>query len=235
MRVLTSGILMTLCCSVAFAQLTMRGSGPVETTAQGRVIEKLDYDRKIVATNGLPSAAEYRAELAERERMKKVAREVGPWFEAIQHLEVAQKDGETKHAADGGGMAGDGVGGKPTGQTGQGMAAYIEAMRVFNSSTAEGGSVAKDARQLKAALEELLYRRGGEVVCGPGRGVNMKYPLELLLVRYQSWKAQNLPMDELYAAKSADLWPGKVPEDAERVTKKITLYPGEGEIGRAHV
>ena len=228
MRVLTSGILMTLCCSVAFAQLTMRGSGPVETTAQGRVIEKLDYDRKIVATNGLPSAAEYRAELAERERMKKVAREVGPWFEAIQHLEVAQKDGETKHAADGGGMAGDGVGGKPTGQTGQGMAAYIEAMRVFNSSTAEGGSVAKDARQLKAALEELLYRRGGEVVCGPGRGVNMKYPLELLLVRYQSWKAQNLPMDELYAAKSADLWPGKVPEDAERVTKKITLYPGEG-------
>ncbi len=212
----------------ASAQISFRGAGPVETDSQGHVIEKLDYDRKIVATNGLPSAAEYRAELAERERMKKVAREVGPWFEAIQHLEVTQGESEKKYAEDGGGMAGDGVGGAVTGQSGQGMAAYLEAMRVFNSDTSEGGSVSKDARQLKAALEELLYRRGGEVVCGPGRGVSIKYPLELLLVRYQSWKAQSLPLDQLYAAKSADLWPGKVPNDAERVTKKVTLYPGEG-------
>ena len=209
------------------AQVSFRGAGPVETDSQGHVIEKLDSDRKIVATNGLPTAAEYRAELAERERMKKVAREVGPWFEAIQHLEIVQKEGEEKYDADGGGMAGDGAGPTP-GQSGEGMAAYIEAMRVFNSNTAEGGSVSKDARQLKAALEELLYRRGGEVVCGPSRGVSIKYPLELLLVRYQSWKAQSIPIKELYPAKSADLWPGKVAQDAERVTKKVTLYPGEG-------
>lgn len=220
------GLLCTVCAPL-MAQVSFRGAGPVETDSQGHVIEKLDYDRKIVATNGLPSAAEYRAELAERERMRKVAREVGPWFEAIQHLEVSQKESEEKYDADGGGEAVDGKG-VVTGQTGQGMAAYIEAMRVFNSSTAEGGSVAKDARQLKAALDELLYRRGGEVVCGPSRGVSIKYPLELLLVRYQSWKAQSIPMKELYAAKSADLWPGKVPKDAERVTKKVTLYPGEG-------
>lgn len=213
--------------ALAFAQVNFRGAGPVETDSQGHVIEKLDYDRKIVATNGLPTAAEYRAELAERERMKKVAREVGPWFEAIQHLEVVQKAGEDKYDADGGGLAGDGAGPTP-GHSGEGMAAYIEAMRVFNSNTSEGGSIAKDARQLKAALEELLYRRGGEVVCGPSHGVSIKYPLELLLVRYQSWKAQSLSMKELYPAKSADLWPGKVDKDAERVTKKVTLYPGEG-------
>lgn len=211
----------------ARAQITFRGTGPVETDSKGHVIEKLDYDRKIVATNGLPSAAEYRAELAERERMKKVAREVGPWFDAIQRLEIDQKEGEKKYDADGGGEAGDGAK-EVVGQTGPGMLAYIEAMRTFNSNTSEGGSVSKDARQLKAALEELLYRRGGEVVCGPSRGVSIKYPLELLLVRYQSWKAQSLPIDELYPAKSADLWPGAVPKDAERVTKKVTLYPGEG-------
>ena len=227
MRVLLSLSALLVWTQVMFAQVSFRGAGPVETDSQGHVIEKLDYDRKIVATNGLPSAAEYRAELAERERMKKVAREVGPWFEAIQHLEIVQKEGEAKYDADGGGLAGDGAGPTP-GQSGEGMAAYIEAMRVFNSNTAEGGSISKDARQLKAALEELLYRRGGEVVCGPSRGVSIKYPLELLLVRYQSWKAQSLPIKELYAAKSADLWPGKVPEDAERVTKKVTLYPGEG-------
>lgn len=227
MKVLLSLSALLVWTQVMFAQVSFRGAGPVETDSQGHVIEKLDYDRKIVATNGLPSAAEYRAELAERERMKKVAREVGPWFEAIQHLEIVQKEGEAKYDADGGGLAGDGAGPTP-GQSGEGMAAYIEAMRVFNSDTAEGGSVSKDARQLKAALEELLYRRGGEVVCGPSRGVSIKYPLELLLVRYQSWKAQSVPIKELYAAKSADLWPGKVPEDAERVTKKVTLYPGEG-------
>ena len=212
----------------AHAQLTFRNDKPAEVTRQGHVIEKLDYDRKIVATNGLPSAAEYRAELKERERMRKVAREVGPWFDAIQRLEIDQKAAEERYADDGGGLAGDGVGGKATGQTGQGMVAYVETMRIFNSDTEEGGSLAKDARQLKAALEELLYRRGGEVVCGPSRGVSIKWPLELLLVRYQSWKAQRLGMDELYPAKSADLWPGKVPADAERVRKKVRLYPGEG-------
>lgn len=227
MKFLASLLCIIFVSSVAVAQLTYLNSGPVETDSQGRVIEKLDYNRRIVATNGLPSSAEFAAELAERERMKKVARAVGPWFDAIQHLEVVQKSSEEKYDADGGGIAGDGAGPTP-GQTGEGMVAYIEAMRVFNSSVEEGGSVAKDARQLKAALEELLYRRGGEVVCGPSHGVSMKYPLELLLVRYQSWKAQSLPMDELYAAKSADLWPGKVPADAERVTKKIKLYPGEG-------
>lgn len=209
-----------------FAQLTFRGDNEVETDSQGHVIEKLDYDRKIVAENGLPTAAEFRAELAERERMKKVAQKVGPWFDAIQRLEVDQGAAEKKYA-DGAGEAVDGGGDTVVGQTGAGMVAYIEAMRVFNSSTAEGGSVARDARQLKAALDELLYRRGGEVVCGPSRGVSIKYPLELLLVRYQSWKAQNLPMDELYPAKSADLWPGKVPQDAQRVTKKVRLYPDE--------
>ena len=40
------------------AQVSFRGAGPVETDSQGHVIEKLDYDRKIVATNGLPTAAE---------------------------------------------------------------------------------------------------------------------------------------------------------------------------------
>ena len=227
------GLLTMAACAAAgaaLAQLTFRDGGPVETDSQGHVIERLDYDRKISVQEGgrVPTAAEYRAELKERERMKEVARKVGPWFDAIQRLEIDQKAAEEKHAADGGGLAGDGVGGKAAGQTGQGMVAYIEAMRVFNSSTAEGGSVAKDARQLKAALEELLYRRGGEVLCGPSHGVSIKWPLELLLVRYQSWKAQSLPMDELYPAKSADLWPGKVPEDAERVRKKVRLYPGEG-------
>ena len=213
--------------AAAGAQLTFRNAGPAEVTKQGHVIEKLDYDRKIVATNGLPSAAEYRAELKERERMRKVAREAGPWFDAIQRLEIDQAEAEKKHAEDGGGLAGDGVG-EVVGQTGQGMVAYVETMRIFNSDTEEGGSLSKDARQLKAALDELLYRRGGEVVCGPSRGVSIKWPLELLLVRYQSWKAQRLGMDELYPAKSADLWPGKVPADAERVRKTVRLYPGEG-------
>ena len=227
------GLLLAAACAAAcpaWAQLTFRDAGPVETDSQGHVIERLDYDRKISVQEGgrVPTAAEYRAELKERERMKEVARKVGPWFDAIQRLEIDQKAAEERYADDGGGLAGDGVGGKATGQTGQGMVAYIEAMRVFNTSTAEGGGVAKDARQLKAALEELLYRRGGEVLCGPSHGVSIKWPLELLLVRYQSWKAQSLPMDELYPAKSADLWPGKVPEDAERVRKKVRLYPGEG-------
>lgn len=213
--------------AAAGAQLTFRNAGPAEVTKQGHVIEKLDYDRKIVATNGLPSAAEYRAELKERERMRKVAREAGPWFDAIQRLEIDQAEAEKKHAEDGGGVAGDGTD-EVVGQTGQGMVAYVETMRIFNSDTEEGGSLSKDARQLKAALDELLYRRGGEVVCGPSRGVSIKWPLELLLVRYQSWKAQRLGMDELYPAKSADLWPGKVPADAERVRKTVRLYPGEG-------
>ena len=213
----------------ACAQLTFRNAEPVETDSQGHVIEKLDYDRKISVQEGsdVPTAAEYRAELKERERMKKVAREVGPWFDAIQRLEIDQKKAEEEHADDGGGEAGDGAE-PPPGQTGAGMLAYIEAIRLFNTDTSEGGKTAKEAKQLKAALEELLYRRGGEVVCGPGHGVSLKWPLELLLVRYQSWKAQSLPMDELYAAKSADLWPGKVPADAERVRKKVRLYPGEG-------
>lgn len=214
-------------CGLLQAQLTYRNSTPTETDSKGHVIEKLDYDRKLIATDGIPTAAEYRAELQERERMKKVAAKVGPWFDAIQRLEIDQKKGEEQHNKDGGGLAGDGVK-EVVGQTGAGMVAYIEAMRVFQSNTTEGGSVSRDAKQLKAALEELLYRRGGEVVCGPSRGVSIKYPLELLLVRYQSWKAQTLPMDELYAAKSADLWPGKVPDDAQRVTKKVTLYPDEG-------
>ncbi len=214
--------------SLALAQMVYRNAAPVETDSQGHVIERLDYDRRIDATQtGLPSAADFRAELKERERMKKVAQQVGPWFDAIQRLELDQKKSEETHAEDGGGEAGDGTGYAP-GYSGPGMMAYIEALRLFNSNTESGGSVAKDAKQLKAALEELLYRRGGEVLCGPSHGVSIKYPLELLLVRYQSWKAQSLPMDELYAAKSADLWPGAVPRDAERVTKKITLYPGEG-------
>lgn len=209
------------------AQISYRNQKPAEVTKQGHVIERLDYDRKIVATNGLPSAAEYRAELAERERMKKVAQQVGPWFDAIQRLEIDQKAAEKKYAADGGGEAGDGTD-EVVGQTGQGMVAYVETMRIFNSDTSEGGSLSKDARQLKAALEELLYRRDGEVICGPSRGVSIKWPLELLLVRYQSLRAKTLPVDELYPAKSADLWPGKVPADAERVRKKVRLYPGEG-------
>ncbi len=208
------------------AQISYRNQKPAEVTKQGHVIERLDYDRKIVSTNGLPSAAEYRAELAERERMKKVAQQVGPWFDAIQRLEIDQKAAEKKYAADGGGEAGDGTG-EVVGQTGQGMVAYVETMRIFNSDTSEGGSLSKDARQLKAALEELLYRRDGEVVCGPSRGVSIKWPLELLLVRYQSLRAKTLPVDKLYPAKSADLWPGKVPADAERVRKKVRLYPGE--------
>ena len=124
MKLLAFALLAFCCGSFLSAQITIRNAGPVETDSQGHVIEKLDYDRKIVATNGLPSAAEYRAELAERERMRKVAREVGPWFEAIQHLEVVQKDSETKYDADGGGLAGDGVK-EVIGQSGQGMAAYI--------------------------------------------------------------------------------------------------------------
>ena len=226
MRIWTAAAFL-LAAPALLAQLAFRNAGEPETDSKGHVIEQLDYDRKIVATNGLPSAAEYRAELAERERMKKVAQKVGPWFDAIQRIEIDQKNGEERFGKDGGGLAGDGTK-EVVGQTGPGMLAYIEAMRIFNSGTSEGGSASKDARQLKAALEELLYRRGGEVVCGPSRGVSIKYPLELLLVRYQSWKAQSLPMDELYAAKSADLWPGPVPKDAERVTKKVTLYPGEG-------
>ncbi len=214
--------------TILLAQMNFRNAGPVETDSQGHVIEKLDYDRKIDATQtGLPTAAEFRAELKERERMKKVAQKVGPWFDAIQRLELDQKKSDETNAADGGGEAGDATGYAP-GYSGPGMMAYIEALRLFNSNTEEGGNVARDAKQLKAALEELLYRRGGEVLCGPDHGVSIKYPLELLLVRYQSWKAQSLPMDELYAAKSADLWPGAVPKDAERVTKKVTLYPGEG-------
>ncbi|MEG2725143.1 MAG: M60 family metallopeptidase [Kiritimatiellia bacterium] len=204
------------------AQVSFRNVSEPKFDSKGRAVETLDYDRKIVATNGLPTAAEYRAELAERERMKKVAKACGPWFESIQLLEVEQKKGED---AKGDGSVGLSDNVK---QTGGGILAYVEAMRVFNSNTSEGGSVSKDAKQLKATLDELLYRRGGEVICGPSRGVSIKYPLELLLVRYQSWKAQSLPMDELYPAKSADLWPGKVPAEAERVTKKITLYPGEG-------
>ena len=178
------------------AQISYRNQKPAEVTKQGHVIERLDYDRKIVATNGLPSAAEYRAELAERERMKKVAQQVGPWFDAIQRLEIDQKAAEKKYAADGGGEAGDGTD-EVVGQTGQGMVAYVETMRIFNSDTSEGGSLSKDARQLKAALEELLYRRDGEVVCGPSRGVSIKWPLELLLVRYQSLRAKTLPVDKL--------------------------------------
>ena len=222
-------LLLTLAlCLPLSAQISFRNTGPTEYDSQGHKIEKLDYDRKIVATNGLPTAKAFREELAERERMKKVAAKVGPWFDAIQRLEIDQKEAEEKHDKEGGGLAGDGAGGKAVGQTGIGMLAYIEAMRVFNSDTSEGGSVSRDAKQLKAALDELLYRRGGEVVCGPSRGVSIKYPLELLLVRYQSWKAQHLGMDELYPAKSADLWPGKVPDDAQRVKKTVILYPGQG-------
>lgn len=208
---------------------SFRNAGPVETDSQGHVIEKLDYDRKFSLKAGETlSAKEYREELAERERMKKVAREAGPWFDSIQQLELDQQKGEEEHDADGGGLAGDGTGTAP-GYTGKGMWAYIEAMRIFNSDTSDKtSSVAKEAKQLRAALEELLYRRGGEVICGPTRGVSIKYPLELFLVRYQSMKAQTLPMEELYAAKSADLWPGAVPKDAERVTKKVIIYEGEG-------
>ena len=89
---------------VAGAQLTFRNAEPVETDSQGHVIEKLDYDRKISVQEGdrVPTAAEYRAELKERERMKKVAQEVGPWFDAIQRLEIDQKKAEEEHADDGG-------------------------------------------------------------------------------------------------------------------------------------
>lgn len=224
-------LLFLICPCVAWAQLSYVDEKGIETDSQGHVIEKLDYDRKVsIKGREMVSAADYRKEIAERERMKKVAAKVGPWFDAIQRLEVDQADAEKKHGADGGGLAGDGVDAKDAAPaySGAGMAAYIEAMRVFNTAADIGGNAERDAKQLIAALEELLYRRGGEVLCGPGRGTSIKYPLEHLLVRYQSRKAQTLPMDQLYAAKSADLWPGKVPEDAQRVTKTVVLYPGEG-------
>ncbi len=194
-----------------------------KTDSKGRTVEVLDYKRRLDMSKGMISAKAYREEIAERQRLEKVAKECGPWFEAVQLLEDSQREAEESVDASSESSDSDNVG-----QTGYGIVAYIEALRVFNSNMEEGGSVSKDARQLRAALEELLYRRGGEVVCGPGRGVDMRFPLELLLVRYQSWKAQTLPLDELYAAKSADLWPGKVPSDAQRVTKKVTLYPDEG-------
>lgn len=233
MKSLQTPLLLTLIVWItqAWAQLSFVNTQPVETDSQGHVIEKLDYDRKIT-TKGkeMVSSKDYRDELAERERMRKVAAKVGPWFDSIQRLEVDQAEAEKKHGVNGGGLAGDGVDMKDSspGQSGAGMAAYIEAMRVFNTNLEMGGNGERDAKQLLAALEELLYRRKGEVLCGPGHGTSIKYPLEHLLVRYQSRKAQSLPMDELYAAKSADLWPGKVPADAERVTKTVVLYPGEG-------
>lgn len=213
-----------------WGQLSYQNQGEVETDSQGHVIEKLDYNRRLdIKGKEMPKMSEISKEWAERERMKKVAAKVGPWFDAIQRLEVDQTKAEASHDKDGGGLAGDGVDQKASapGHSGMGMAAYIETMRIFNSNLEMGGNGEKEAKQLIAALEELLYRRGGEVLCGPSYGVSIKYPLDLLLVRYQSRKAQTLPMKELYAAKSADLWPGKVPHGAERVTKTVTLYPND--------
>lgn len=215
---------------ISHGALEFQNTGEVETDSQGHVIEKLDYNRRIdLKGKELPKGSEIHKEWAERERMKKVAAKVGPWFDAIQKLEIDQSTAEATHDKDGGGLAGDGIDQKKTspGHTGAGMAAYIETMRIFNSNLDMGGNAGKDAKQLIAALEELLYRRGGEVLCGPQYGVSIKYPLDLLLVRYQSRKAQTLPMKELYAAKSADLWPGKVPHGAERVTKTVVLYPND--------
>ncbi len=227
------GFAVTLLLSVGVltAETVMEGKGYTIVPSQeqkfdskGRPIETLDYKRRISLEKGkMISAKDYRAEIAERQRLERVAKECGPWFESIQQLEDSQREAEK--STDPNAIATDK---SEVSHTGAGIAAYIEAMRVFNSNMEEGGLVSKDARQLRAALEELLYRRGGEVLCGPGHGVDMRYPLELLLVRYQSWKAQRLPVDQLYAAKSADLWPGKVPKDAERVKKTVVLYPGEG-------
>lgn len=234
MKMFKKGRLLSLCLFVHFqlvGQLAYQAAGEVETDSQGHAIEKLDYNRRIdIKGKPMPKASEITKEWAERERLKKVAAKVGPWFEAIQRLEIDQKKAEETHDKYGGGLAGDGINQKEAspGQTGAGMVAYIETMRVFNSNLEMGGNAERDAKQLIAALEELLYRRGGEVLCGPHYGVSIKYPLDLLLVRYQSRKAQTLPMKELYAAKSADLWPGKVPHDAERVTKKVVLYPVDG-------
>lgn len=230
MRFLGFAVALLLAAALT-AETVMEGKGYTIVPSQeqrfdskGRPIETLDYKRRISLEKGeMISAKDYRAEIAERQRLERVAKECGPWFEIVQQLEDSQREAEKSSDPDAIATDKDNIG-----QTGYGIVAYIEAMRVFNSNTSEGGSVSKDARQLKAALEELLYRRGGEVLCGPGHGVDMRYPLELLLVRYQSWKAQRLPVDQLYAAKSADLWPGKVPKDAERVKKTVVLYPGEG-------
>lgn len=183
-------------------EITFRNEQPAKLDSKGRKIETIETDRKItLGEDGLLSSKEYREKLAEDERLRKLAKECGEWFERVQLLD-AKKPG--------------------------GMLAYIEAMRIFKVSDAVRREEGRAASQLKASLDEMLRRRGGEIMVGPGHGVSIDDPMELLLLRYQSNLAQSTPVKELKPAKSADLWPGPVAKEAQRVTKKVYLNSAVG-------
>lgn len=203
-----------------------RNAKPKETDSKGRVLETIDDDRMLdFSESGITmSAAEYRAHIQETGRLKKVKKDCGEWFEAIQLLEADEV--ATDKVFDATKIVSE-LENIP--KSGTGILAYIEAMRIFKTgANVEASSETKRSEQLKAALEEMLRRKGGEVICGQGHGVSIAYPMELLLVRYQSWKNQHTEPEDVKPAKSADYWPGKVPADAQRVTKKIKFYPFGG-------
>lgn len=208
------------------SNLNFRNQQEKKFDSKGRLIETIDTNRKLdFSESGMGNfgSKEYRAKLAEDKRLEKVKKACGEWFEAIQLLE-ADENTTDKAGYDVTQIVTDN---SKIRKSGGGILAYITAAKIFKVN-ATRHTEGVEAQQLKAALDEMLYRKGGEVVIGPGHGVSIAYPMELLLVRYQSWKAQRTPVDEVRPAKSADLWPGAVPKSAERVTKKITLLPGIG-------
>ncbi len=187
--------------------------------SKGKAIEQIDTKRLLdFSETGINiTAQEYRAILDEKERLKKVEKACGDWFEMIQLIDTQVKFNNKPSAF----PELDNI------QANAGIFSYFHAMRVFNTTAgaAEAASELKSLEELRATLDELLYRRGGEVICGPGKSVSIHNPVDLLLVRYQSWKHQRTAPEDIKPAKSGDLWPGKVPDDAQRVTKEITLYP----------
>lgn len=102
------------------------------------------------------------------------------------------------------------------------MHAYAELLAAIESR-GQGRKTAAETTSLRQRLGELLDKRG-EIIAGGKNRIDANVdPLKMLLYRQQSWQAQQTPVAEIKAAKSADWFPGAIPATAPRLSREFEI------------
>ncbi len=100
--------------------------------------------------------------------------------------------------------------------------AYAELLSTLDARARNKKTPAETAA-LRQRLGELLEKRG-EIIAGGKNRIDANLdPLQMLLFRHQAWQAQQTPVAEIKAAKSADLFPGPVPAIAPRLSRDFEI------------
>lgn len=103
------------------------------------------------------------------------------------------------------------------------MRAYAELLILLDGPGRGGKTPTAETKALRQRLDTLLEQRG-EIVADRKQKIDANTdPLQMLLYRHQSWRAQHLPPAETKPAKGAEHFPGAIPVNAPRVVREFDI------------